>query len=45
MRVQVEGSPPIVAEVTPAAAAELRLAEGGRVWVSLKATEVDVYPA
>jgi molybdate transport system ATP-binding protein len=45
VRVQVEGSPPIVAEVTPAAAAELRLAEGGRVWISLKATEVDVYPA
>ena len=44
-RVQVEGSPPIVAEVTPAAAAELRLAEGGPVWISLKATEVDVYPA
>lgn len=45
VRVQVDGSPPIVAEVTPAAAAELRLAEGGPVWVSLKATEVDVYPA
>jgi molybdate transport system ATP-binding protein len=45
VRVQVEGSPPIVAEVTPAAAAELRLAEGGPVWISLKATEVDVYPA
>ena len=45
VRVQVEGSPAIVAEVTPAAAAELRLAEGGAVWISLKATEVDVYPA
>ena len=45
VRVQVDGSPPIVAEVTPAAAAELHLAEGGPVWVSLKATEVDVYPA
>ena len=45
VRVQVDGSPPIVAEVTPAAAAELRLAEGGPVWISLKATEVDVYPA
>ena len=44
IRVQVEGSPPIVAEVTPAAAAELRLAEGGPVWVSVKATEIDVYP-
>ena len=45
VRVQVEGSPAIVAEVTPAAASELRLAEGGPVWISLKATEVDVYPA
>ena len=43
-RVQVDGSPAIVAEVTPAAAAELRLAEGGPVWVSVKATEIDVYP-
>ena len=44
MRVQVDGSPPIVAEVTPAGATELRLAEGGPVWVSVKATEIDVYP-
>ncbi|HEX2046764.1 MAG TPA: ABC transporter ATP-binding protein [Acidimicrobiales bacterium] len=43
-RVEVDGTPPIVAEVTPAAATELRLAEGGRVWVSVKATEIDVYP-
>ena len=43
-RVRVDGSPGIVAEVTPAAAAELRLAEGGPVWVSVKATEIDVYP-
>jgi molybdate transport system ATP-binding protein len=45
VRVQVDGAPPIVAEVTPAAAAELRLAEGGPVWISVKATEIDVYPA
>ena len=43
-RVRVDGSPAIVAEVTPAAAAELRLAEGGPVWVSVKAREIDVYP-
>ena len=29
----------------PAAAAELRLREGGPVWISVKATEIDVYPA
>jgi len=45
VRVEIAGSPPIVAEVTPAAAAELRLRDGGRVWVSVKATEVDVYAA
>jgi molybdate transport system ATP-binding protein len=45
VRVQVTGTPPIVAEVTPAAASELRLRDGGPVWVSVKATEVDVYPA
>ena len=34
---------PLVAEVTPAAAAELRLAEGGEVFAVVKATEIDVY--
>jgi molybdate transport system ATP-binding protein len=45
VRVRVAGTVPIVAEVTPAAVAELRLADGGPVWVSVKATEVTVYPA
>jgi molybdate transport system ATP-binding protein len=45
VRVRVTGSVPIVAEVTPPAAAELRLADGGPVWASVKATEVTVYPA
>jgi molybdate transport system ATP-binding protein len=45
VRVQVTGSLPIVAEVTPAAAADLHLRDGGPVWVSLKATEIEVYPA
>ncbi len=45
VRVVVNGPVPIVAEVTPAAVDELRLAEGGDVWVSVKATEVVVYPA
>jgi molybdate transport system ATP-binding protein len=45
VRVEVVGSPSIVAEVTSAAAAELGLRDGGRVWVSVKATEIDVYPA
>jgi molybdate transport system ATP-binding protein len=45
VRVLVTGAVPIVAEVTPAAAAELQLADGGQVWASVKATEVSVYPA
>jgi molybdate transport system ATP-binding protein len=45
VRVEVAGSPTIVAEVTPPASAELRLRDGGKVWVSVKATEIDVYPA
>jgi molybdate transport system ATP-binding protein len=45
VRVRVAGQVPIVAEVTPGAASELRLADGGPVWASVKATEVDVYPA
>jgi molybdate transport system ATP-binding protein len=45
VRVRVAGPLPIVAEVTPAAASELRLADGGPVWASVKATEVTVYPA
>ena len=45
VRVTVGGAPQMVAEVTPAAVQELHLAEGGEVWVSLKAAEVAVYPA
>ncbi len=37
--------PSIVAEVTPAALADLDLAAGGEVWVAFKAADVDVYPA
>jgi molybdate transport system ATP-binding protein len=43
VRVRVSGSVPIVAEVTRAAVAELGLTAGDPVWVSIKATEVDVY--
>ena len=40
VRVRVASAPPVLAEVTPAAAAELRLADGGVVWASVKAAEV-----
>jgi molybdate transport system ATP-binding protein len=45
VRVRVEGAVPIVAEVTDRSRRELALREGEPVWVSLKATEVDVSPA
>jgi len=45
VRVQVSGAVPLMAEVTPAAVAALRLDDGGPLWASVKATEVDVYPA
>jgi molybdate transport system ATP-binding protein len=44
VRVQVGGPVLVVAEVTPQAATELRLADGGPIWVTIKATEVEVYP-
>jgi molybdate transport system ATP-binding protein len=44
VRVRVGGPLPIIAEVTPAAVADLQLADGGVVWASVKATEVLVYP-
>jgi molybdate transport system ATP-binding protein len=44
VRVRLEGAIPIVAEVTERAAAELALAPGRPLWVSLKATEIAVVP-
>ena len=43
-RVGVAGPVPLIAEVTAASVAELHLAEGGQVWASVKATDVDIYP-
>jgi len=42
-RVRLTGSVDIVAEVTPAAVAELGLHPGERVWASVKASDVEVY--
>jgi molybdate transport system ATP-binding protein len=44
VRVRVAGTPSVVAEVTPAAVAELALGPGVAVWVAVKATEIAVYP-
>jgi molybdate transport system ATP-binding protein len=45
VRVRVEGPVVLVAEITNAALADLGLVGGEEVWVSFKASEVDVYPA
>ena len=44
-RITLGGPIPLIADVTPAATAALGLAPGGRVWVSMKATEVALNPA
>ena len=44
VRVRLDGPVPAVAEVTAAAVAELGLAPGGRIWASLKATDIAVAP-
>ena len=43
VRLQVEGAPSALVDVTTAAVAELRLAPGAGVWLSAKATEVEAY--
>jgi molybdate transport system ATP-binding protein len=44
VRVRLDGPPAVVAEVTPAAVAELGLDRGRRVWVAVKAAELTAYP-
>ncbi len=44
VRVRLDGPVPLVAEVTAAAVRDLGLTEGSRVWGSVKATEISVYP-
>ena len=43
VRVQLEGAPAVLADVTTAAVADLDLTAGARVWASVKATEVTCY--
>ena len=45
IRVEVGASPPVLADVTAAAVADLRLGVGSEVWAAVKATEVHTYPA
>jgi molybdate transport system ATP-binding protein len=43
-RVRLDGAVPVVAEVTVEGLTSLGLAPGARVWASVKATELRVYP-
>ena len=45
VRVAVDGAPSALVDVTPAAVSELGVRPGLAVWVTLKATEAEVYPA
>ncbi len=45
VRLQVEATPPVLVDITPAALAELSLQPGTPVWLSAKAGDVTVYPA
>jgi molybdate transport system ATP-binding protein len=45
IRVAVAGEPDVLADLTPDAVADLDLAPGTEVWISVKASELTVYPA
>ncbi|ONM48654.1 ABC transporter ATP-binding protein [Nocardia donostiensis] len=45
VRVRLDGTPPVLADVTPATVADLRLRPGLPLWAALEATEVHTYPA
>jgi molybdate transport system ATP-binding protein len=44
VRLDLDGQPPALVDVTPAAVAELALSRGSQVWLSVKATDLEVYP-
>ena len=45
VRVRLDGTPPVLADITPAVVAELRLTPGTRLWATVKATETTTYPS
>lgn len=45
VRVRVVGRVPLVAEITPAAMHDLGLRDGATIWVSIKATDIALFPA
>lgn len=44
VRLRLSGAVPLIAEITPAALAELAVRPGDTVWASVKATETEIYP-
>ncbi|NUR06366.1 MAG: ABC transporter ATP-binding protein [Nocardioidaceae bacterium] len=43
VRVHLDAASGLIADITPASAAQLRLVPGSRVWATVKATEIAVY--
>ncbi len=43
VRLDLDGKPPVLADVTTAAVTELSLTPGSQVWLSVKATDLEVY--
>ena len=43
VRLDLEGEPSALVDITPAAVAELALSPGSRVWLTAKATDLEVY--
>ena len=44
IRLDLDGLPHALVDVTPAAVAELSLDPGTQVWLAVKATDLEVYP-
>ena len=44
VRLDLDGDPHALVDVTPAAVAELSLEPGSQVWLAVKATDLEVYP-
>jgi molybdopterin-binding protein len=44
VRVRIDGTPAITAEVPPAAVDELKLDDGGQLWASVSPAAITVYP-
>jgi molybdate transport system ATP-binding protein len=45
VRIDLEGEPSALVDVTPSAVSELELTSGSRVWLTAKATDLEVYGA